>query len=99
MCRIFRYVQGTLNVLSYSSQLSDLISHLTYSTLVLFYFPLPLNICHVGPLAVVRQPDETFSTHTGLWKRGRTFQIAVRGEASHALELNKSAPTDYERLQ
>jgi len=27
------------------------------------------------------------------------FQVAVRGEASHALELNKSDPTDCERLQ
>jgi hypothetical protein len=39
-----------------------------------------------------------FSTLTSLRKRGPTFQIAVR-EASHALELNKSAPTGYERLR
>ena len=45
---------------------------------------------------MIRQPNEAFSTLTGLRKRGRTFQIAVRGEASHALELDKSAPTDYE---
>jgi hypothetical protein len=44
------------------------------------------------------QPDEAFSTLTCLRKRGRTFQIAIRREASHVLELDKSAPTDYERL-
>jgi hypothetical protein len=37
-----------------------------------------------------------FST-TSLRKRGRTFPITVR-EASYALELNKSAPTGYERV-
>ena len=48
---------------------------------------------------MVRQPDEVFSTLTSLWKRGRTFQIVVRGEAWHAPELDRSALTDYERLQ